>query len=144
VVTRRGSLLAVFFLGAALVLIPWTGWLVISLRCQYLSRHWGLAWAGFDAGLALSLGLTGLAALRRAPWLDCAAVAAGTLLAADGWFDVITSRGATDVALATTEALAIELPLALLCIWLARVFTPAWAANSRPAIANTIRKGALE
>jgi len=144
VVTRCGSLLAVFLLGAAVVLIPWTGWLVVSLPCQYLSRHWGLAWAGFDAGLALSLGLTGLAALRRAPWLDRAAVAAGTLLAADAWFDVVTSRGATDVALATTEALAIELPLALLCIWLARVLTPAWAANSRPAIASTIRKGALE
>lgn len=142
--TRCGSLLAVFLLGAAVVLIPWTGWLVVSLPCQYLSRHWGLAWAGFDAGLALSLGLTGLAALRRAPWLDRAAVAAGTLLAADAWFDVVTSRGATDVALATTEALAIELPLALLCIWLARVLTPAWAANSRPAIASTIRKGALE
>jgi len=137
-------LLAVFFLGAALVLIPWTGWLVISLPCQYVSQHWGLAWGGFDAGLALFLGLTGLAALRRAPWLDRAAVAAGTLLAADAWFDVLTSRGATDVALATTEALAIELPLALLCMWLARVFTPSWAANSRPAIAHTNRKGVLE
>jgi hypothetical protein len=137
-------LLAVFFLGAALVLVPWTGWLAISLPCQYVSQHWGLAWAGFDAGLALSLGLTGLAALRRAPWLDRAAVAAGTLLAADAWFDVLTSRGATDVALATTEALAIELPLALLCIWLARVFTPSWAANSRPATAHTNRKGVLE
>jgi hypothetical protein len=137
-------LLAVFFLGAALVLVPWTGWLAISLPCQYVSQHWGLAWAGFDAGLALSLGLTGLAALRRAPWLDRAAVAAGTLLAADAWFDVLTSRGATDVALATTEALAIELPLALLCIWLARVFTPSWVANSRPAIAHTNRKGVLE
>jgi hypothetical protein len=142
-VKRRSALLALLFLAAALVLVPWSGWLVISLPCRYVSRHWGIAWAGFDGGLALALALTGLAALRRADWLDRAAVAAGTLLAADAWFDVLTSRGATAVTVAAIDALAIELPLALLCIWLARTFTQPRTHDSHTAIATTNKEGAL-
>jgi hypothetical protein len=142
-VSRRYAVLSPVFLTAALVLVPWSGWLVISLPCRYVSRHWGIAWAGFDNGLALALGLTGLAAFRRAAWFDRAAVAAGALLAADAWFDVLTSRGAAAVAIAVIEALAIELPLALLCIWLARTFTQPRTNNSHTAIATTNRQGAL-
>ena len=119
---RRASVPS-FFLVAALLLVPWSGWLVVSLPCRYLSHHWGIAWAGFDGGLALALALTGFALVRRACWLDRAAVAAGTLLAADAWFDVVTSRAAAAVALATVEALAIELPVALLCIWVVHTFS---------------------
>jgi hypothetical protein len=111
VIRRLRWALPVLFLGSALALVPWIGWLALSLPCRYVSRHWGIAWAGFDAGLALALGLTGLAALRRSSWLDRGAVAAATLLGADAWFDVVTSRGASDMAVATAEALAIELPL---------------------------------
>jgi hypothetical protein len=142
-VRRRSALLALLLLAAALVLVTWGGWLVISLPCRYVSRHWGIAWAGFDGGLALALALTGLAALRRADWLDRAAVAAGTLLAADAWFDVLTSRGATAVTVAAIDALAIELPLALLCIWLARTFTQPRTHDSHTAIATTNKEGAL-
>lgn len=114
--------LPLLFLGVAVALVPWDGWLIVSLPCRYVTNHWGIAWAGFDGGLALALALTGLAALRRAPWLDRAAVAAGTLLVADAWFDVVTSRAAATVAIATLEALAIELPLALLCLCVAHAF----------------------
>ena len=140
--SRRHALLSLAFLAAALVLVPWSGWLVISLPCRYVSRHWRIAWAGFDSGLALALGLTGLAAFLRAAWFDRAAVAAGTLLAADAWFDVLTSRGAAAVSIAVIEALAIELPLAFLCIWLARTFTQP-RTNSHTAFATTNREGAL-
>jgi hypothetical protein len=140
-VIRRRPLPA-FFLAAALVLVPWLGWLAISLPCRYVSRHWGIAWAGFDAGLAVALALTGFAALRYAPWLDQAAVATATLLAADAWFDVLTSRGAAAIALALTEALAIELPLALLCIRVARAAaTP--ATHDHHTTATTNEQGAL-
>jgi hypothetical protein len=139
-VSRRS--LPALFLAAALVLVPWLGWLAISLPCRYLSRHWGIAWAGFDAGLALGLASTGFAALRHAPWLDRTAVATATLLAADAWFDVVTSRGAAAIALAATEALAIELPLALLCIWVARA--SATPAHHHHPIATTNEQGALQ
>ena len=139
---RRRASLPLLFLGATLVLVPWSGWLVISLPCRYLSQHWGIAWAGFDSGLAIALALTGLGALRRAAWLDRAAVAAGTLLAADAWFDVLTSRGAAALAVAATEALVIELPLACLCIWLAQAVAKPLAHDSRRAMATTHRQGA--
>jgi hypothetical protein len=111
--------LPVFFASAALGLAPWTAWLASSLPCRYFSEHWNVAWAGFDTALAVTLALTGVAALRRAAWLDRAAISAATLLVADAWFDVVTSRGATALALATAEAVAVELPVALLCIWVA-------------------------
>jgi hypothetical protein len=144
--TRRS--LSLLLLGAAAVLVPWIGWLAVSLPCRYLSRHWGIAWAGFDAGLAIALGSTGFAALVRAPWLDRAAVAAATLLAADAWFDVLTSRGAAAVALAASEALGVELPLACVCIWAARTLTPPRLARGRATTTTattttTIQQGAL-
>ena len=102
---RRPRRSAPLFLGlAALVLVPWIAWLASSLPCRYVSQHWGIAWAGFDAALAVALALPCAAALRRAPWLDRAAVATVTLLAADAWFDVVTSRGAAAVALAAKHA----------------------------------------
>ena len=123
---------SLFLAGAAVAIVPWTAWLASSLPCRYVSQHWGIAWGGFDSALATSLALTGVAALRRAAWLDRAAVATATLLAADAWFDVVTSRGALAVAFATTEALAVEIPVALLCLWVAR------------GVATTNPKGALQ
>jgi hypothetical protein len=132
---RRRVAVSVFLAGAALVLVPWSVWLASSLPCRYVSRHWGIAWAGYDGALATSLALTGVAAFRRAAWLDRAAVAAATLLAADAWFDVVTSGSAGAVAVATGEAVGAELPVALVCIWVA----------TRLAIsASTKPKGALQ
>ena len=116
--------LVIFFGGSALLLVPWTIGLARALPCRYVSAHWGIAWAGFDTALAAGLALTGLAVLRHAAWIDRAAIATATLLAADAWFDVLTARGgAAAVALASAEALAVELPVAALCIFVARRFT---------------------
>jgi len=120
-VTRRQ--LVVFFGGASLLLVPWTIGLAHELPCRYVSAHWGITWAGFDTALAVSLALTGVAVLRREAWLDRAAVATATLLAADAWFDVLTAGSAAAVALASAEALAVELPVAALCLWVGRRFT---------------------
>jgi len=139
-VSLRRPSLPLLFASAALVLVPWIGLLVASLPCHYSARHWGIAWAGFDAGLALALGVTAYAARRRAPWLDRAAIAAGTLLMADAWFDVVTARGTGAIALAMTEALAIELPLALLCIWVAQTSRPRQPLTT----AHAHQQGALQ
>ena len=135
---------APLFLGvAALVLVPWAAWLASSLPCRYVSRHWGIAWAGFDTALATALALTCVAALRHAPWLDRAAVATATLLAADAWFDVVTSRGAAAVVVAATEALVIELPVALLCLWLVRALRPRRIGGTAPTTTPTTRERAI-
>ena len=140
---RRRPSLPVFLATSALFLVPWSVWLASSLPGRYLLEHRGIAWAGFDTALAAALALTGVAALSRAPWLDRSAVAAATLLAPDAWFDVVTSRGAAAVALATTEAVALELPVAPLCICVAQRFaTP--AARERKTLATTHEQGVLQ
>jgi len=126
VTSRR---LVVLFGGAAGLLVPWTIGLAHALPCRFVSAHWGIAWAGFDTALAAGLALTGFAVLQQAAWLDRAAIATATLLAADAWFDVLTAGGAAAVALASAEAVAVELPIAVLCIFVARRFTA--PANTR-------------
>jgi hypothetical protein len=103
------------FLGAGLILLPWTAWLVLSLPSSQTAHHWDLAWAGFDAALAAALVAAGVAAARGSAFAPPAAIVAGTLLASDAWFDLLTSRGPAELATAAAEALLIELPLAYLC-----------------------------
>jgi hypothetical protein len=79
-----------------------------------------LAWGGFDVGLAAALSTTALLILRRSPLTQTAAAVAGTMLVCDAWFDVLTSRGSTNVAVAAVLALGAELPLAAFCFWIAR------------------------
>jgi hypothetical protein len=142
-VSRRRLAVSVFLAGAALVLVPWSIGLAHALPCRYLSRHWGIAWAGFDGALAATFALTSIAAVRHAPWLDRVAVAAVTLLAADAWFDVVTARSAVGVALATAEAVAVEFPIALLCLWVAqRLTTPGPRVRHTTAPSNP--KGVLQ
>ena len=104
----------------ALVMIPWIAFLFFSLTPHYVANHWRLAWGGFDIGLGLALAATGLTVARRSPFAEVTATITGTLLCCDAWFDVLTSRGAADIAQAAASAVLIELPLAALCFWMAR------------------------
>jgi hypothetical protein len=54
------------------------------------------------------------------PWLEGAATATSTLLFVDAWFDVLTSSTRAELVASVTEALLVELPLAVLCVLLAR------------------------
>jgi hypothetical protein len=107
------------FLLCAAILIPWTALLFLTLPRHYGANHSQLAWGGFDIGLGIALTATGVAALRRSPFAEIAATVTGTLLVCDAWFDVLTSRGTSDVAQALASALLIALPLACLCFWIA-------------------------
>lgn len=108
------------FLLCAVVLIPWTALLFITLPRQYGANHWWLAWGGFDIALGVALAATAAAVLRRSPFGELAAAVTGTLLVCDAWFDVLTSHGTSDIAQAAASAVLIELPLAALCFWIAR------------------------
>jgi hypothetical protein len=102
------------------VLVPWTALLFATLPRHYVANHWALAWGGFDIGLGLALATTAVLMARRSPFAEVTATVTGTLLVCDAWFDVLTSRGVSDVAQAAASALLIELPLAALCFWMAR------------------------
>jgi hypothetical protein len=105
---------------AAVLLFPWVVLLAVLLPSTHQSAHWDVAWAGFDVMLALLLLTVAITAWRRSPWLEGAATATATLLFADAWFDVLTASTRTEFVAALTEAALVELPLAIVCLVLAR------------------------
>jgi hypothetical protein len=119
-VSRRRRLLSYWFVAVALALLPWTGWLSVTLPARHVSRHWDTAWVGFDVGELIMLSLTAWALWRRTAWVEGVAASAGTMLVCDAWFDNLLSAGRHgpdwfSVFLACTS----ELPLAALCFWVA-------------------------
>lgn len=108
-------ILALFGLG----LIPWAVYLFVTLPPDYTANHWWLAWGGFDVALIAVMLITAVAVARRSAYAEMAATVAGTLLVCDVWFDVLTSRGASDLTQAILGAVFVELPLAALCFWMA-------------------------
>src|SRR3989440_3368467 len=105
---------------AALLLVPWVVLLVFALPSAHRAAHWDIAWAGFDVALALLLLAVAAAAWRRSAWLEGAATATATLLFVDAWFDVLTSSSRAELVVSVVEAAFVELPLAILCLLLAR------------------------
>jgi hypothetical protein len=107
-------------LGCALVLLPWTARLLVTLPHHYEANNWAIAWGGFDIGLGVALAGTAIMVARRSPFAEVMATVTGTLLVCDAWFDVLTSHGISDAAQAVALALLVELPIAVLCFWMAR------------------------
>jgi hypothetical protein len=109
-----------FFAVLAILLLPWIVLLAAWLPAHHASAHWDITWVGFDAVLSLLLISVAFAGWRRSPWLEGAATAAAAVLFADAWFDVTTSSSRVELFASTAEALLVELPLAVLCLLLAR------------------------
>jgi hypothetical protein len=105
------------FILFSLVLIPWTVYLGLSLPSRQLSRHYNIAWVGFDVMEMIALGTTGYFSIRHSRYLALTAAAAATLLIVDAWFDVLTSPR-HQIIQAVVLAALIELPLAAICAWL--------------------------
>lgn len=104
--------LAALPLAAAIALVPWAAYLAYSLPSTHTAVHWKLAWTGFDLALAGSFAATAWAARRRLDLLAPMLLASATLMTCDSWFDVTTSLGTADQAVALLEA-AFEFPIAL-------------------------------
>jgi hypothetical protein len=105
--------------GIALALLPWTVYLSISLPSEHRSAHWDIVWPGLDVAIALAIAATVVALVRYSAYLPIFATVAGTLLLCDAWFDTLTSQSGNELAWATFEAAAAEVPLAVFCFWLA-------------------------
>lgn len=104
----------------ALLLIPWIVYLGFELPEQATSSHWDVAWVGFDAMEFLALAATAWAGYRRSTWVAPAATAAAVLLVVDAWFDVTTANGGWNLVQAVLLGGVIELPLAVVALWIAR------------------------
>ena len=98
--------------------IIWTVYLAATLPQHTHTRHYRLAWVGFDVGLAVLLIVTAWLAWRGQRHVGMTATSTATVLVVDAWFDVVTSPR-VDVTNAVLEAVLAELPLALLCLWIA-------------------------
>ena len=105
------------FIFCSVVLIPWIVYLGFSLPTRQISRHYDLAWVGFDVFELIALAATGYFALRRSRYLAVASASAATLLVVDAWFDVVTAPR-HQLLQAVVLAAVIELPLAGVCAWL--------------------------
>jgi hypothetical protein len=103
-------------IAASFALVPWTLYLTYTLPSRHLTRHYDIAWIGFDVGLATAIALTAYAALRGSRAVIPLASVTGTMLLCDAWFDVVTSWDGEALAL----ALLAEVPLAVLCLLLVR------------------------
>jgi hypothetical protein len=108
------------FVVCTILLIPWTILLFFTLPEEHVAQHWDLAWAGFDVGIAVALAATAASVIRRSVWTAVTATMTGTLLCVDAWFDVLTSQGADERWVAVGMAAFCELPLAFLCLFIAR------------------------
>ena len=102
------------------LLVVWTLALGYRLPARHTSHHWDVAWVGFDIALACALGATGWSIARRSSWAPFAATVAATLLVCDAWFVNVLANGVGERIEAAVEAVVLELPLAILCVWLAR------------------------
>ena len=111
---------APFFLVVGIGLVLWTIWIAYDLPRRHVARHWDVAWAGFDVMMAALLLVTAYGAARRAVWLQSAAAASATMLVCDAWFDIVTSGRGADLAMSLASGFVIELPLAAICVWVAR------------------------
>ncbi|MFE9693314.1 hypothetical protein [Micromonospora sp. NPDC005806] len=104
----------------ALLTLPWIGYLALTLPRHAVTVHYRAAWVGFDLGLVAMLGLTAVQAYRGHRQVVLAASATATMLVVDGWFDVITTPAGPDLVLSVVLAALVELPLAAVCVWIAR------------------------
>lgn len=111
--TRRVRL--ELMIGGSLSLIPWIGFLALTLPNRYMARNWSATWVGFDVGLVVLMATTAILGWQRRQLLILSAVATGVLLICDAWFDIMTATP-DDVWVSVATAVFGELPLAVILI----------------------------
>jgi len=100
---------------SAVVLVPWTVYLSLTLPPSYVAHNWDRTWVGFDVLLTVLMVATAVMGYLGRQLLVPMAFATGLLLVCDAWFDVMTSS-AEDRTWSLVTALVVELPLAAFLI----------------------------
>jgi len=137
---RRRRLTLQLLWVCAFALVPWTAYLAVSLPDVYNTRHWAVAWTGFDVLELFALAATAYYAWRGRQALIAYALAAATLLICDAWFDITLDLGTPGVWMSLASAAFIELPLAFFLIHRATLlirltmlrFFPEFEADGKP------------
>jgi len=103
----------------AVGIIPWIVYLALTLPARQRAVDYDVAWVGYDAAMAAVLAALAYCAQRRKTATGPVAAVAATLLLVDAWFDIVTTQGGQQLAFAIASAVLLEIPLAILCIWVA-------------------------
>ena len=105
--------------GGSMALIPWIGYLSVTLPENYVAHNWPATWIGWDLLLVGFMVATAVLGYLRRQLLLLAAFTSGVLLICDAWFDLMTA-GPNDLWLSLVTALLIEVPLAIFMLTSAR------------------------
>ncbi len=111
-IQRRRRLVIAVTAISAVVLVPWTIWLSVSLPSVHRAREWRTTWVGFDVVLIVALMATAWAGWHRRQIVTGLLIVSATLLASDAWFDVMLSSGRAVQVGSLLTAVVVELPLA--------------------------------
>lgn len=101
--------------GGSMAMVPWLGYLSVTLPENYVAHNWPITWVGFDVLLVAFMLTTAVLGYLRRQLLVPAAFTTGVLLICDAWFDLMTA-GPKDIWLSMITALLIEVPLAIFMI----------------------------
>ena len=112
---RTRELRSLLVVGIAILLVPWIGYLAVTLPSQYVADNWDVTWVGFDVLLLAMMAATAVLGYLRRQMLVVIAFATGVLLVCDAWFDVLTAHG-EDQVWSVLAAVVVELPLAAVLI----------------------------
>jgi hypothetical protein len=115
VLNRMRRLRLSLMIGGSIAMIPWLGYLSVTLPENYVAHNWTATWLGFDALLVGFMVATAVSGYLRRQVLLLAAFTSGVLLICDAWFDLMTA-GPNDIRLSLITAFGIELPLAVFLI----------------------------
>ena len=102
-------------IGGSMAMVPWLGYLSVTLPENYVAHNWPITWIGFDVLLVGFMLTTAVLGYLRRQLLVLAAFTTGVLLICDAWFDLMTA-GPKDIWLSVITALLVELPLAIFMI----------------------------
>ncbi|OBB66532.1 MULTISPECIES: hypothetical protein [unclassified Mycobacterium] len=105
--------------GGSMAMVPWLGYLSVTLPENYVAHNWPVTWVGFDILLVGFMLATAVLGYLRRQLLVPAAFTTGVLLICDAWFDLMTA-GPKDVWLSVITALLVEVPLAVFLIFSAQ------------------------
>ncbi len=101
-----------FLACCSLFLVPWIGYLIITLPHRYETQNWSLAWSGLDVAELAALAVTAWSLWRQRQIAVTATLVTAVLLACDAWFDVTTAQSGRDLLQSVGTAIFAELPLA--------------------------------
>ncbi len=115
---RKRRVATVYGIGA-IILIGWATYLGASLPEHNVAQHWNAAWVGLDVLIVIGLTNTAWRAGHADRRVVIPAAATAGLLVADAWMDISTAAR-SDLWQSVVLAIAVEIPLAVISLLLAR------------------------